>query len=373
MYAFVDDANHEWLPRVPLLGDLLKLPIADSPTTAPLEGRSRHQMLFALVIDLLLYMARQKPLLIILEDTHWIDELSEALALDLARRLMMARAPILLLLVHRPLADNDHPQQIVTALDEMHIANHTQLDELSRPAVTDLIEKYLDASIPPELSRFVYERAHGNPFYIQEVVDTLTETGHIKRIGSIMFIERDLNDANLPQTIQTLVQARIDRLNELDKLVLKVAAVIGREFPVRVLVKSIPIQMEYDELLQRLRTLEERDFSYLETPEPEMTYLFKHAITQEVTYQSLLFAQRRQLHQAVATSLEVLAPDATEQLAYHFARSGDDERARPGAAACPGRRSAVRDQPPPLADHAAFGRYAKRPGRTTRRSGIGDT
>jgi adenylate cyclase len=327
IYRAVEAINSEWSARVPLLSDVLQVPIADSPATIILEGRTRHQALFALVIDILIAISSKHALILIFEDTHWLDEVSEALLVELSRRLMVEPMPILLLLIHRPLLQTDHVRFMHQTLEEMYIHSCVRLDDLSRVAVTELLENYLNASIPPDLSRFVYDRARGNPFYAQEVIDTLVETGHIKVIGSLVFIEKNLQDTDLPKTVQTLIQARIDRLSEMDKLVLKVAAVIGREFQVRVLAKSIPVQMAYDELLNRLHTLEERDFSYQETLDPELTYLFKHAITQEVTYQSLLFAQRKQLHQAVATALEALAPDETERLAYHYARSSDKERA----------------------------------------------
>ncbi len=317
-----------WAPRMPLLADLLDLPISDTPSTVSLDARTRRQALFALVIDLIVYLARKQPLLLVLEDIQWIDEVSDHLLIELAQRLNADFVPVMIILAHRPLLDNEEAPALIDSLSEMSIHNHLLMDELTRAEVIEMMERYLDANVPPELTRFVYERAHGNPLYIQEVIDALTETGHIRAVGSHVFVENDLHKADLPLTIQGLVQARIDRLNEMDKLVLKVAAVIGRQFQVRVLAKSIPVHMEYDEVLDRLKTLQAHDFSYLETSEPELTYLFKHAITQEVTYQSLLFAQRRQLHQAVATSLEVVAPDAIERLAYHFARSGDEGRAR---------------------------------------------
>src|SRR5262249_7149585 len=160
-----------------------------------------------------------------------------------------------------PLIEADHPQAIIRELAGMHLSTTIQISELDRTAVTEMVEKYLDASIPPELSRFVYDRTRGNPFFIQELLDTLMETGRVKVVGSIAFIEGKLEEADLPSTVQKLVQARIDRLNETEKLVLKVAAVIGQEFQVNVLARSLPIPMQYDELLGHLRVLEERDFS----------------------------------------------------------------------------------------------------------------
>lgn len=316
------------LPRLPLLRDVLRLPIADTLTTLALEGRTRRQALFALVTDLLIHKARQQPLLLIIEDAQWLDEVSEALAIDLVRRLSVESAPLLFAFVHRTLIESDSMYGLIGALAEVHFHARIVVSELSRDDVGGLIEHYLNASIPPALTQFVYERAQGNPFFIQEVLDTLLETGYARVANGRAAIVGDLATADLPQTVQGLIQARIDRLNDMEKLVLKVAAVIGREFQMRILKGSIPVQMTQDELLAHLRTLEERDFSLLAEGEPDLTYLFRHAITQEVTYQSLLFAQRQQLHHAVAATLEALTPDATERLAYHFSRSGDRDRAR---------------------------------------------
>lgn len=326
------DANTNWLLRLPLLGELLKLPIPDTTATLSLEGRARRQALFALVTDLVLYFARKQPLVMLFEDIQWIDELSGALTLELARRLTVDPAPIMLTLVQRPLPEGDPNLewvQTITALPRQAVIT---LRELSRAEVGALIEHYLAASTPSELVDFIYEKAQGNPFFVQEVLDSLEETGIIQVLGGMTFIERELSVADLPRTVQGLVQARIDRLGETDKLILKVAAVIGTQFQGRVLANSIPIKMDSDELQARLWALESRDFIYVEyaeRSEAEPIYLFKHSIIQEVIYQGLLFAQRRQLHQVVGTAVEALYPESIERLAYHFERSGDYPRAWP--------------------------------------------
>ncbi len=320
-------ADPEWLPRLPLLGELLNLPVIDTATTTTLESHTRRQALFALVTDLLLHTARQQPILLIFEDAQWIDEVSEALLIDLARRLAVDPAPLLLIIIHRPLETGDS-QALIHALNETPNASCLMVGELSSANVTMIVENYLHARVPPELASFIYERAHGNPLFVHEMIDTLLETGHIQVIGNLAFIEHDLQSANLSQTIQGLIQARVDRLDETDKLVLKVAAVIGREFQVGVLAASIPIQISSDELRERLHKLEERDFLQQQAPEPELAYVFRYAVTQDIVYQNLLIAQRQQLHLGVATTLESLVPDAVERLAYHFSRSGDARRAR---------------------------------------------
>jgi len=323
----VRQANPDWLPRLPLLGELLNLPTVATPTTTTLESHTRRQALFALVTDLILHAARQQPTLLIFEDAQWLDEVSEALLIDLTRRLTVDPAPLLLLIVHRPPESGDL-QGLIDALSETPNASQLIVRELSSANVTTMIERYVHARVPPELATFIYERAHGNPLFVHEMIDTLTETGHVRVIGNMAFVERDLQSANLSQTIQGLVQARVDRLDETDKLVLKVASVIGREFPVRVLASSIPVQISGDELRERLRKLEDRDFLQQQTPDPELTYSFRYAVTQDVVYQTLLLAQRQQLHLEVAITLETMFPDTVERLAYHFSRSGEARRTR---------------------------------------------
>jgi predicted ATPase/class 3 adenylate cyclase len=326
--AFIESVEPTWLPRLPLLGDVLQLPIPNTPQTAPLEGRMRRQAIFALIMDILTTLANKQPLLLIVEDIQWIDEVSEVLLIELARRLQFEPAPIFLILIHRSQSETELSTELIRTVSEMHFHTHMLLDELSRMDLNAMLENALNMSPPPELLRFVAERTQGNPFFVLEVLDTLIETGYIQTTGSRVRILRDLREADMPRTVQGLIQARIDRLPELDKLVLKVAAVIGRQFQVRVLADSLPIDMEFPELLTRLRVLEERDFSLPDESEAELTYLFRHAITQEVTYQSLPFAQRRVLHQAVADTLRQIAPDAVERLAYHYMHSGDEESAR---------------------------------------------
>jgi len=320
--------NPDWVTRLPLLGELIHVPVADNATTAALTGLGRQQALSALVTDLIIYFAKHQPLMVLLEDVHWIDEVSESLSLDLARSVSITPVPLLLVLTHRPLTGDDHGLNLTATLSELYIHTLFTLTDLDRDEVSQLIGRRLDAAIPEELLAFVYDQARGNPFFIQEMLDTLEETGAIRLHDRTVTIDRPLSNVDLPQTVQGLIQARIDRLTEADKLVLKVASVIGRQFQVRVLANSIPVTMPYTELLGRLHALEHRDFSQLEASEPELVYLFKHAVTHEVTYQGLLYAQRQRLHQAVGLSLETLYPDDIERLAYHFGRSGNDERER---------------------------------------------
>lgn len=322
--VILHELNPDWLVRLPLLSDVLGINIPETPATESLRGQTRKQAVFTLITDIVLACARRRPIVIVVEDIHWIDEVSEALAIELARRLMLDPEPVLLTLVHRPLAEIDHELQIVSVIAELFIHSAVLLTDLNRVEVGQLLESILRAKIPPELAEFVYQRAQGNPFFINEVIDTLRETNVITvRDGKIKIEKTPLEASDMPATVQEIVKARIDRLSETDKLLLKVAAVIGITFEVHVLAESLPIPLDYDELLMVLHRLEEREFVHIDDGKTDLTYVFKHTIIQEVTYEYLLSTQRTDLHRAVGFVLERLSPDSVEQLAHHFSESGD--------------------------------------------------
>ncbi|MBX3065584.1 MAG: AAA family ATPase [Anaerolineae bacterium] len=326
--TLIRELDPQWMARLPLLGDVLQIDIPDTSLTANLEGRQRSQAVFTLVTDILVKMAQRQPLLFCLEDTQWLDEGSEALTIDLARRLMVETVPIMLIMVHRSLSDIDHPPMLLKVVTDMYLHQRLELQALTPTEVFTIIERYLNTPIPPELAHFVFSRTQGNPLFVQEVLDTLLETERIKVVNGRMQINTKLEETDLPPTVQGLIQARIDRLEEMDKLLLKVAAVIGREFQLRTLMDSLPIPLSADDILQRLHRLQVRDFLVLEERDGEQVCHFKHGITQDVTYQSLPFTQRRQLHLAVAVTLQKLTPEPVEALAYHFSRASEDRSAR---------------------------------------------
>ncbi len=313
--------NPEWADRLPLLLEVLGMEDGNAPEM--LQGETRRQAVIALICDLLLRYANRKPLVLTLEDIHWIDEVSEALAIELARRLTVEPEPILLVLAHRPQAEMDRALDIFSIVSEMYITSVIMLTDLTQTEVGHLVEAHLKARSPAELTAFVYEKARGNPFFIKELLDTLSEAEAIRIEGPRARIVRDLNASDLPRTVHEIVQMRIDRLSETDKILLKVASVIGLRFPILVLAESLPVSIAYDELLLGLQHLEARDLIYHEEGEAELTYGFKHAIVQDVVYQSLLDAQQIALHRAVGDVLSRAAPQAVERLAWHFARAND--------------------------------------------------
>lgn len=322
--AALTQVNPEWKARLPLLGDVLGLPVSDNETTAGLEPRLRQQAMFALVAEIIQAWARRQPLLLMIEDVHWLDEASAALATSVARAI--GHAPAVLQVVHRPPLQADQP--ILPDLNHLAYHHHLQLGDLSREGIAALVSNRLKGPLAPLLVALVYAQAQGNPFFTEELIDALREASYIQpdQDGTWALSEAALNalvDGNcvvkvdgvwqmvdnpllsavkldIPDSVHGAVLARMDRLPETHKLTLKVASVIGRTFGLTLLQAAHPRRPAVATLQQEIEEMGQRDFVRLETPAPEPIYLFKHNITQEVAYSTLLFAQRQELHVKVA-------------------------------------------------------------------------
>lgn len=351
--------NPDWLLRLPLLGDLLDLPIPDNATTASFDARLRQEALFALVVDIVQTWAADTPLLLMLEDVHWMDEPSLGLTIALSR--IVDRLPVVLILVHRPALEQSSigvVQDSVTFLHtELHLFAHhvcINLNELSLEAMGSLVSNRLGGPVMSLALELVHAQTQGNPFFVEELVDTLRESGKLCQKEGVWVLDETLIAAleaanclmrdqegqwkfmpqakvptealGIPDSVYGVVLSRIDRLPESHKLTIKIASVIGRVFSINVLSKAHPQQVAPDVLHVELQTMEQRDFTHLETPQPYPTYMFKHNVTMEVAYGTMLETQRQELHCTVGRALEELHPDEVEQLAYHFSQAGEREK-----------------------------------------------
>jgi predicted ATPase/class 3 adenylate cyclase len=302
----VEEFLPELVERLPLLNDVLSLGLPDNDLTASLDPQIRHESLTSLLLALLRLWARERPLVLILEDAHWLDTLSWELALQAIRSLEVARVPLLLLLVMRPLEEGIVKPELQAMLglaqtERMHLNSLSREETVSLAAARLGVES---AGLPPVVARLVHERADGNPFYAEELVYALRDNGLIEVSDGECVVSGDLAQAEqaLPDNIQGLVLSRIDRLPPEKQLTLKVAAVIGRTFAYTTLSDTLRDRMAVTGTLLKdyLTDLDHLELTPLDVPEPELTYIFKHIITQEVAYETLLFAQRRQLHSSVA-------------------------------------------------------------------------
>jgi len=352
--AYVHDMAPGLVERIPLLNDVLSLGLPENELTGSLDTHMRHESLVSLLLALLRVWAAERPLVLVLEDAHWLDSLSWDLTAQVARALTVARVPLLLVVVMRPMEDETMRTEPRT-LAGMDETEHLPLESLSPDETLALAAARLglpSEELPETVAELVRTRASGNPFFAEELIYALrdndlitvkTEEGQTRCI-----VSGDLDQAAqaLPDTIQGIVLSRIDRLPPEEQLTLKVAAVIGRTFAYTTLHDTLGEHMEISHRLLKgyLDDLTHLDLTPLEAPEPELAYIFKHIITQEVAYETLLFAQRRQLHRAVALWYEHTFGDGSGQpteegsesplapyyplLVYHYHQAGDKDRER---------------------------------------------
>jgi tetratricopeptide (TPR) repeat protein len=231
-----------------------------------------------------------------------------------------------LVLALRPLAEPlpEDYQRLRQAPD----AQQLHLDPLPADDVAALVGQRLGVtSVPQPVTELIGEHAGGNPFFSEELAYALRDTGVITITNGSCRIapDADLQDLSLPETVQGVVLARIDRLAPPQQLTLKVASVIGRSFAYRLLHDIYPIAADRPTLADQLEGLQQRSLVLPEAPDPELTWIFKHVITRDVAYELMVRTQRRALHQAIAEWYEQHhegeLPRFYPLLAYHWSRT----------------------------------------------------
>ena len=305
----LDEALQGTLP--PLLALLDALP-EDSPFRQ-LEPPQRRQHTLAALKRLLLRESQEQPLLLVFEDLHWIDGETQALLDSLVESLPTAR--LLLLVNYRP--EYQHGWGSKTYYVQL------QLDPLPPASVDAFLHALLgdDPSLAP-LKPLLIARTEGNPFFLEESVRTLVETGVLVGELGAYRLARPLEGLQVPATVHAVLAARIDRLPPEEKRLLQSAAVIGMDVPFALLRASVDLP---EATLHRgLAHLQAAEFLYETRLFPEPEYTFTHALTHEVAYNSLLLERRRGLHARLVEALEALAGDRlaeyVERLAHHALR-----------------------------------------------------
>ena len=297
---------------VPALLSLLDALPEDSPFFQ-LDPPHRRQRTLDALTRVLLRESQEQPLLLIFEDLHWIDSETQALLNSLVESLPTAR--LLLLVNYRP--EYQHGWGSKTSYAQL------RLDPLQAVSADELLQALLgdDASLQP-LIPLLITRTAGNPFFLEESVRTLVETGVLGGKPGAYHLEHTVPTIQVPATVQAVLAARIDRLPPEEKRLLQTAAVIGYEVPLP-LVQAIAALPEAD-LHRGLGHLQAAEFLYETRLFPEREFTFKHALTYEVAYGSLLQERRRALHARIVEALEALTGDRVaeqvERLAHHALR-----------------------------------------------------
>ncbi len=252
-------------------------------------------------------------MLLVFEDLHWIDSETQALLDTLVESLPTVR--LLLLVNYRP--EYQHGWGSKTYYAQL------RLDPLPPASAEDFLQALLgdDPSLAP-LKQLLIARTEGNPFFLEESVRTLVETGVLVGTPGAYRLAQALPTIQVPATVQAVLAARIDRLPPEEKRLLQTAAVIGTEVPFALL-QAIAELPEAD-LHRGLAHLQAAEFLYEASLFPELVYTFKHALTHEVAYSGLLLERRRVLHARIVEALEALAGDRVaeqvERLAHHALR-----------------------------------------------------
>jgi class 3 adenylate cyclase/tetratricopeptide (TPR) repeat protein len=302
----------------PYLFALLGLVEGDDPL-AQMDGQLRRRRTLDAIKRILLRESLNQPLMLIFVDLHWIDEETQAFLNLLAEG--MVNVPVLMLVNYRP--EYSHAWGSKTHYMQL------RLDPLGKESAGEMLSALVgDSTELVPFRRLVLERAEGNPLFMEELVQALFDEGALVRNGTVKLI-RPLHQLKIPPTVQGILASRIDRLPREEKEVLQTLAVIGTEFQLS-LVRQV-VELPSDQLDRLLSGLQAGDFIYEQPTAGDVEYAFKHALTHDVTYNSLLSERRKLLHERTAQAIEELFANRLEdhltELAYHYDRSGNIPKA----------------------------------------------
>ena len=299
---------HPLLPYVHYL-----LAVDPGPVVHTMDPQQRRGEIFAAVRHVIMRAADVCPQIVVFEDLQWMDQATQVFLTLFMDSLPTAR--VLCLLTYRT--------GYVPPFGERTYSMRMALTTLSTTDSVQMAQAVLaTASLPAALQTLLAQRAEGNPFFVEELVKALRDIGALRQTGDQAVLTRPLHEVVLPATIQDIIMARIDRLADTPKQTLQLASVIGREFTRRLLDRLAAPRAHTEIYLQELKALE---LIYERSLFPELAYMFKHALIQDVTYNSLLVRRRQELHHLIGRAIEELYADRiTEQyemLAYHFAKA----------------------------------------------------
>jgi tetratricopeptide (TPR) repeat protein len=304
----------------PYIGSLWSLSYPEIESVSPQFWKTRlHDGVQAILAAL----AHRAPAVICLEDIHWADPSS----VELFRYILSdLKYPAIFLCIYRPPFGLFTSHQI-SALGKLY--REIRLQDLSTSETQDMLQSLLKTgAIPPDLEKFIQQKVEGNPFYLEEVINSLIESQTLSRDNGSWRLTRPISESDIPPTVNGVISARLDHLETDMKRILQEASVIGRAFPYEILRAITGLK----ECLDRcLNGLERIDLIRTRSFQPEMDYVFKHALTQEVAYNGLLKKERREIHERVALVIEQLPRERLsefyETLAFHFKQGQSSDKA----------------------------------------------
>src|ERR671920_1633011 len=301
---------------------------------AALEGDALVEHIAAATRGYLRARADLMPTVIMLDDLHWADTASLDLLLSVAA--LVEDLPLLIISLLRP--DKDAPSWSAIAKARSQLGAHyteIMLEPLDGAHSKELLGNLLYIEdLPESVRNLILDKAEGNPFFVEEVIRTLIDSEYIVQENGHWHATREIVNVNIPDTLSGVLSARIDRLPEDTKHVAQTAAVLGRIFAQRALMATCaaaPPPEQIADVDPHLGVLTYEELVRERVHDPELEYIFKHALTQEAAYELLLIRRRKELHRRAGEVLERLYPDQREEwasaLAYHFRQGEEWQRA----------------------------------------------
>lgn len=316
---------------LPYLASLIALEVrgALGDNLKHMEGESMGKQIYLSSRRFFDRLAQIQPLVLIFEDLHWADESTVALIEHLFP--LVTRVPLLICCVSRPEV-NVPTGRLQKRADKDYERRYTEirLDPLSHTETANLMENLLPIeNLPSHIRQLILTKADGNPFFVEEIMRMLIDRRAVRHENSRWTVTSSIETITIPDTIQGVITARIDRLDEEVKQILKTASVIGRAFLYRLLKEVTAAVKELD---RHLGTLTSTELIRERQKVPELEYIFKHALVQESTYESILLKKRLELHAKVASAIEQLFSNRLDEfspvLAYHYAKAEQWEKAQ---------------------------------------------
>jgi class 3 adenylate cyclase/tetratricopeptide (TPR) repeat protein len=296
-------------PHVPFVRYLLSVDPGD-PAVVAMDAAQRRKRIFDAVLAMSVRGATRRPLVFVFEDLHWVDTSTETYLAALIDSVAATR--ILIVATYR--------LGYSSPFGTRSFQTNMTLNPLSEAEALAMAGRMLGVEwFPADVTRALLDKAEGVPLFVEEVTKTLLDLGILERENGGLRVARPMRGAAVPDTINDIIMARLDRLGEEGRRTVQLASVIGRQFLRRLLERIAGRTGELEGFLQELKALE---IIYEQGLLPEPAYIFKHAVIQDVAYQSLLVQRRKELHRAVARAIEELYPDRLaehyEELAHHF-------------------------------------------------------
>jgi len=313
----------------PFIATMMGLPLTGKhkQRITGIEGEALEKLILKNLRDLVTLASRVRPVVIILEDLHWADN-SSILFLESLFKLS-SQYPVLFINIFRP-GFEETGDYLLNFLKENLSDNHATI--LIEPLVKSDSESLIDnllhkAPLPMEIVELILRKTEGNPFFIEEVIRSFIDEGIITIEGNAFKVTEKIHQVNIPESINEVILSRVDKLDEKTRELLKTASVIGRNFYYKVLEEAADTIGEIDD---RLEYLKEVQLISESKKKEEIEYLFKHALAQQATYESIVLNSKKELHLKIARSIEkVFAGNLNEfygTLAYHYEQCDHHEK-----------------------------------------------